>query len=462
MSCPPSVRHTQPTTKTFQNPQTVQSPAKFRVTHKSSFMKWAPSLKSKTTKDISNLVQIQTPKIKSLIDIPENELERGSTPKIKILSRKQSYDKLFKSQVPASKVGSKLRGMRSIQAYESLAPFENKAPEEKKEVFEDLRSTNSKINPDLQDKDKNESNLHQKDLKEIKTEVGQRELLRKDRSIKEQFNPFIIKRSKTESRTYFIKELKSTFKFIQKGTVDDKAFKTHETVFSYFVEGLSGLKIAMESSYEHPTNLYPGSLRFPERPLLVLDLDETLIHCTGDISLEGRFQMKLDFTRDDGVIIPGLLNLRPYVREFLAGVSQHYEIAVFTASLNYYAHTIIDILDPKRDYISHVLDRNYCSKSITGQLVKDLRVFSPKPLNEIILVDNNMYTFAPQPGNGVPIFHYFNDDQDTQLKKLQAFLMSCVKQKEVATPLADYFKLEKLLDAKTATEAFTTLFHEHK
>lgn len=459
MSCPPSVHHTQSTTKTFQNSQTVQSPAKFRVTHKSSFMKGPPSLKSKTSKDISNLVQIQTPKIKSLMDIPENELERGSTPKIKILSRKQSYDKLFKSPVPASKTN--LRGMRSVKAYESLGPFENKAPEEKQEVFKDFRRPNSKINPDLKDKDINEDNLHQKDLKEIKADVVQRELLRKDRSIKEQFNPFIIKRSKTESRTYFIKELKSTFKFIQKGTVDDKAFKTHETVFSYFVEGLSGLKMAMESSYEHPMKLYPGSLCFPERPLLVLDLDETLIHCTGDISLEGRFQMKLDFRRDDGVIIPGLLNLRPYVREFLAGVSQHYEIAVFTASLNYYAHTIIDILDPKRDYISHVLDRNYCSKSITGQLVKDLRVFSPKPLNEIILVDNNMYTFAPQLGNGVPIFHYFNDDEDTQLKKLQAFLMSCVKQKEVATPLADYFKLEKLLDAKTATEAFCTLLNEH-
>ena len=164
--------------------------------------------------------------------------------------------------------------------------------------------------------------------------------------------------------------------------------------------------------------------------------------------------MKLDFTRDDGVVIPGLLNVRPYAVEFLWKMSQHFEIVIFTASMKYYADTIINVLDPLREFISQVYYRESCTKSSEGLLVKDLRIFGYHSLKEVILVDNNPYTFAPQIDNGIPIFSYYNEESDDQLRKLESFLMSLLGQSDIPKVLREHFKLSQLMKVDTIEKAF--------
>jgi TFIIF-interacting CTD phosphatase-like protein len=62
---------------------------------------------------------------------------------------------------------------------------------------------------------------------------------------------------------------------------------------------------------------------------LVLDMDETLVHCfvgpeNGDVHLP--------FELPNGDLVQGKMNLRPFLKEFLLTMKKHYEVIVFTAS----------------------------------------------------------------------------------------------------------------------------------
>lgn len=39
--------------------------------------------------------------------------------------------------------------------------------------------------------------------------------------------------------------------------------------------------------------------------------------------------------------------MRPYVKEFIKRLSEYYEIAVYTASAEYYAEAIVKLIDPE-------------------------------------------------------------------------------------------------------------------
>ena len=72
---------------------------------------------------------------------------------------------------------------------------------------------------------------------------------------------------------------------------------------------------------------------------LVLDLDETLIHCL-----------------DQQEITP---LIRPGTEKFLEEMSKYYEVVIFTASVKDYADTILDQLDPEHKFISFRLYREH-------------------------------------------------------------------------------------------------------
>ncbi len=80
------------------------------------------------------------------------------------------------------------------------------------------------------------------------------------------------------------------------------------------------------------------------RKLLVLDLDETLVHSSFKPVPNSDYQLKIDV---DGTMYNVYVLKRPGVDEFLERVSQQYEVIVFTASLPQYANPLLDLLDPK-------------------------------------------------------------------------------------------------------------------
>ena len=82
---------------------------------------------------------------------------------------------------------------------------------------------------------------------------------------------------------------------------------------------------------------------------LVLDLDETLVHCS--VRPIAKSDLTFSVPCVDGQVLTVQVCERPHLMEFLEQVSQWFEIIVFTASQRVYAETLLNILDPERRLI---------------------------------------------------------------------------------------------------------------
>lgn len=138
---------------------------------------------------------------------------------------------------------------------------------------------------------------------------------------------------------------------------------------------------------------------------LVLDLDETLVHCS--IS---------PFEGYDEVREWIYISYRPYLIEFLEKVSQHFEVVVFTASEKEYATMVLDRIDPEQKYIHHRLFRDSCLP-LNGNYIKDLTVLG-RDIDKTIIIDNSIIAFSLNLDNGIPIHSFSGDKRDTELYKL--------------------------------------------
>ena len=89
----------------------------------------------------------------------------------------------------------------------------------------------------------------------------------------------------------------------------------------------------LEAKYKFPT--------MEHQYLLLLDLDETLVHRNDNI--EGDVLLSFYFEEECTKI---WVNFRPFLYKFLRKMSKIYDIGVFTASTKRYADTVLDYIDP--------------------------------------------------------------------------------------------------------------------
>ena len=101
-----------------------------------------------------------------------------------------------------------------------------------------------------------------------------------------------------------------------------------------------------------------GRLLQQRKLVLIVDLDQTLIHTTVDPSIEPGLKDVYGFK------LPGYphfyhCRLRPAAKDFVCNVSEKYEMHVFTLGGRDYAHTIAGILDPEEKFFARrVLSRD--------------------------------------------------------------------------------------------------------
>ncbi len=175
------------------------------------------------------------------------------------------------------------------------------------------------------------------------------------------------------------------------------------------------------------------------RPLLVVDLDETLIHSTfRRPATESADTLSFMVTvSSDMAPCPVWVAVRPFAREFLADVSAHFEVAVFSQALREYADKVCEALDPQGRLIHHRLYREHCS-NVDGVFVKDLSLLG-RPLHRIAIVDNSPHAYLFHPENSVPVLSWFDDPHDRELKKMTPMLVHALAQSErVYDVLRDY------------------------
>lgn len=152
------------------------------------------------------------------------------------------------------------------------------------------------------------------------------------------------------------------------------------------------------------------------RKTLILDLDETLVHCATDknalVSIDTSFMVNFM-----GKEFEVYVQYRPFMKEFLQIVNQDFEVVIFTASQKVYADALLNIIDKEvgAKVTPIRLFRDSCVL-VDQTFVKDLRAIK-RDLKDVVIVDNAVEAFSFQTTNGIPIKSWFCEADDVELLK---------------------------------------------
>ena len=184
------------------------------------------------------------------------------------------------------------------------------------------------------------------------------------------------------------------------------------------------------------------------RKLLILDLDETLIHSDLDFLLKEKnvkYDTVLYFDSEEEKNIPLPIIIRPGIYDFLDYASKNFDLVVFTASDQQYADAIINYIERDKKYFKMRLYRNNCIFIDPGLYIKDLRIFdSFKKLEDIIILDNSLFSFANQLNNGILITSFFDDKEDTFLYNAKEYLEFIKNEKDIREINKESFRFEEI------------------
>lgn len=154
--------------------------------------------------------------------------------------------------------------------------------------------------------------------------------------------------------------------------------------------------------------------------LLILDIDETLLHAT---------VQPLEHSPDCR-IGPYVVYLRPYLAEFLEQTSQLFKLALWSSSSPDYVEAIVSQIIPASVSLEFAWSRDRCITRFDPEwqsyyYVKDLRKVKRcgYDLNHTLIVDDTSRKVERNYGNAIYVTPWFGDDrQDNELRRLAAYL----------------------------------------
>jgi TFIIF-interacting CTD phosphatase-like protein len=149
------------------------------------------------------------------------------------------------------------------------------------------------------------------------------------------------------------------------------------------------------------------------RQLLILDLDETLIHSA---------YVDLKINQDPIKYKYFYIYERPYLKEFLNAVSDHFDLAIWSASKSEYVKTIIRKTVLKNYNFQFVFTRSKCqsiySKVGTIRYLKKIELIIDFDVyNKIIVLDDYPEMILPIE-NCLKVKEFRGSESDDELMKL--------------------------------------------
>lgn len=126
-------------------------------------------------------------------------------------------------------------------------------------------------------------------------------------------------------------------------------------------------------------------------------------------------------------------------------MSKKFELVIYTAGRQDYANKMIDLIDPDKRYISHRLYRQHCS-NFDQVCIKDFRKFGNRKIEDMILIDNYLYSFGCNMKNGIPIKPYIEGSDDCELKYIADNLEGLKSFMDSAGYIDKVFSLQKFYE----------------
>jgi Dullard-like phosphatase family protein len=256
----------------------------------------------------------------------------------------------------------------------------------------------------------------------------------------------------------------------------DKFTNTEVTNSDYLKYTLNCMDLILDIDIKKQTrlknkvnlNFKKSKKKNKKKKIALFDLDETLVHCTGDIRVtKEKYQNVIQVTLPGKQTIQVGINVRPYWKQTLNLIKKKYYIVIYTASHHAYADAVLDFMDPKKKYFKYRLYRNNCSLiDVEGAqfYVKDLDIFNEYyDLKDIVIVDNSVLSFAYHLHNGIPIVPYYDEDKDGSLYVVGLYLIHIYGEEDLREANKKSINLDSFLEeAKKRKEEEDDIFLEEE
>jgi hypothetical protein len=152
-----------------------------------------------------------------------------------------------------------------------------------------------------------------------------------------------------------------------------------------------------------------------------------------------------------GETVEAGFSVRPFVSECLEFANLFFEVAIFTAGHQWFAEKIIDFIDPTGSLIQHrFYHQHTCmlGEEDSFLLVKDLSIFKGDiKVEDILIIDNNIYSFAFNLMNGIPIVSFMGDKKDCELLLVMQYLNVARMQPNLMEFNESQYKLDAIFNS---------------
>ena len=173
------------------------------------------------------------------------------------------------------------------------------------------------------------------------------------------------------------------------------------------------------------------------KPLLILDLDGTLVHfISRREKIEAHHEVAIEIPKE------GVLCKRPYAVAFITEVAKWYDIGIWTAATKDYADIAVSTLFPTPEKVRPVFvySRNQCksshfsygedglwgSRNGVSMTIKPLgklwKKYPKYKKYKTIIVDDTKETFIENPANAIHVKPWIGQVDDSELMTLYSYL----------------------------------------